>query len=73
MIAAAGVAAVTAFAGNRNLKTNPAALESARERQYIKDYQSSNGGSVSEARNAYQTARGNPNQMAALENKVLGT
>lgn len=73
LLAGVAVGLVGSAISKQALKSNPAALASAMEKQYIKDYQSSNGGSVSEARNAYQTARGNPNQMTALENKVLGT
>lgn len=70
LIAAAGVAAVTAFAGNRNLKTNPAALASARERQYIKDYQSRTGGSRADAAAEYATVKNDRAIQAALDQKL---
>lgn len=71
LLATAGVAAVGAVtSGIRELRENPAALDSAREKQYIKNYQSQTGGSRDDARTAYQAARSNPNEMRALEQQL---
>jgi hypothetical protein len=72
LIAAAGVGIVSALTSSKNaLRNNPAALDSARQRQSIKNFQARSGGSVSEGKAAYEASRSNPSAMAALE-KQLG-
>lgn len=74
LIAAAGVAAVSAVTSSKSfLRNNPAALNSAMEKQAIKNYQAQTGGSVADGRAAYEANRSNPSAMAALEKQVLGT
>lgn len=74
LIAAAGVAAVGAFTkGKSLLKNNPAALDSAMQQQYVKNYQGITGGSVAQGKAAYQAIKSNPVEMAALEKAVTGT
>jgi len=72
LIAAAGVGIVSAVANSPSfLKNNPAALDSARQRQSIKNFQAAGGGSAAEGRAAYEATRSNPSAMAALD-KQLG-
>jgi hypothetical protein len=74
LIAAAGVAAIGAVtAGKRALQNNPAALDSAMQKQSIKNFQAQTGGSVAQGKANYEATRSNPNAMAALERQVLGT
>ena len=74
LIAAAGVAAVGAFTkGKSLLKNNQAALDSAMQQQYVKNYQGITGGSVAQGKAAYQAIKSNPVEMAALEKAVTGT
>ena len=74
MLAAAGVAAVGAITSSKGfLKNNPAALDSAMQRQAVKNFQSATGGSVADGKAAYEASKSNPNDMAALERQVLGT
>ena len=74
LIAAAGVAAVGAITSSKSYLTrNPAALNSAMERQAIKEYQAQTGGSVADGRANYAATRNNPSAMAALERRVLGS
>jgi len=74
LLAAAGVAAVGAITSSKGfLKNNPAALDSAMQRQAVKNFQSTTGGSVADGKSAYEASRSNPNDMAALERQVLGT
>ena len=72
LLAAAGVGIVAAVTSSINsLKTNPAALDSARERQAIKNYQAATGGSADDGRAAYQANKNDAAAMAALD-KQLG-
>lgn len=74
LAAVAGVAvagAVVNSVSKSNLLNNPAALDSARQRQSIKNFQAAGGGTVAEGKAAYEASRSNPNAMAALE-KQLG-
>jgi len=74
LLATAGVAAVAAFTSSKSfLKNNPAALDSAMQKQHTKNYQSLTGGSIAQGKAAYETVRTNPMEMAALEKQVLGT
>ena len=71
LIAAAGVGIVSAVTSSVSfLKKNPAALDSARQRQSTKNFQAAGGGTVAEGRAAYEASRSNPNAMAALERQL---
>lgn len=73
LLAAAGVAAVSAVTKSKTfLRNNPAALNSAMQKQSIKNFQSATGGSVAQGRANFEAERSNPNAMAALESQVLG-
>jgi|TARA_B110000259_G_scaffold186698_1_gene238585 hypothetical protein len=72
LLAAAGVGIVAAVTSSAtSLRNNPAALDSARQRQSIKNFQANGGGTVAAGKAAYEAQRSNPNAMAALE-KQLG-
>jgi len=74
LLAAAGVGVLAAVTkGTNALKKNPAALDSAMQRQSIKNFQATTGGSVAQGKAAYEATRSNPNEMAALERQVTGT
>jgi hypothetical protein len=71
LLAAAGVGIVSAVTSSVSfLKKNPAALDSARQRQSTKNFQAAGGGTVAEGRAAYEASRSNPNAMAALERQL---
>jgi hypothetical protein len=72
LLAAAGVGIVSAVTSSPAfLKNNPAALDSARQRQSIKNFQAAGGGTAAEGKAAYEASRNNPSAMAALD-KQLG-
>lgn len=74
LLAAAGVAAVGAVTSSKSfLKNNPAALNSAMQKQAIKNFQASGGGSVAAGKAAYEASKSNPAAMKSLESQVLGT
>jgi hypothetical protein len=71
LLAAAGVGLVAAVTSStKALRNNPAALDSARQRQSIKNFQAQGGGSVAAGKAAYAASRSNPNAMAALERQL---
>tara|TARA_R110000737_G_scaffold9791_3_gene25523 strand:- start:2193 stop:3485 length:1293 start_codon:yes stop_codon:yes gene_type:complete len=73
LLAVAGIAAATAVVSNISksaLRNNPAALDSARQQQFIKNFQSDSGGTVAAGRTAYEASRSNPSAMAALEQQL---
>lgn len=73
LLAVAGVAAATAVVSSVSksaLRNNPAALDSARQKQFIKNFQSDGGGTVAAGRTAYEASRSNPSAMAALEQQL---
>jgi len=74
LLAAAGVGVLAAVtSGAKALRNNPAALDSAMQKQSIKNYQAQTGGSVAQGKANYDAQRSNPNEMAALERQVTGT
>jgi hypothetical protein len=62
------VSAVTSSLGS--LKNNPAALDSARQKQSIKNFQSTTGGTAAEGRAAYEANKNNPAAMAELDRQL---
>ena len=72
LLAAAGVGIVSAVTSSITaLKTNAAALDSARQRQAIKNFQTAGGGSAVLAKAAYDATKNDPAAMAVLD-KQLG-
>ena len=71
LIAAAGVGIVSAVTSSLgSLKNNPAALDSARQKQSIKNFQSTTGGTAAEGRAAYEANKSNPAAMAELDRQL---
>jgi len=71
LIAAAGVGIVSAVtSATRNLGNNPAALDSARQRQSIKEYQSRTGATAAQAKANYQAIKNNAAEMAKLDEQL---
>ena len=68
LLAAAGVGIVAAVTTSKqDIKSNPAALDSARQRQSIKNFQSRGGGTSAEGRDNYAANKNDPAAMAALD------
>ena len=68
LIAAAGVGIVTALTSSKSsLKTDPAALDSARQKQSIKDYQSLTGATTAQAKANYEATKNNASAMAKID------
>jgi hypothetical protein len=73
LLAVAGVGLATAVTSSKTfLRNNPAALDSAMQKQAVKNYQRDTGGTVAQGQAAYEALRSNPNEMQALENSILG-
>ena len=71
LIAAAGIGIVSAVtSATRNLGNNPAALDSARQRQSIKEYQSRTGATAAQAKANYQAIKNNAAEMAKLDEQL---
>jgi hypothetical protein len=71
LLAAAGVGLASAVTSSiKALKTNAAALDSARQRQSIKNFQAAGGGSAALGAAAYAATKNNPSAMAALDKKL---
>ena len=68
LLAAAGVGIVSAVtSSNNSLKSDPAALGSARQRQAIKNHQLLRGSSAAEAKANYEATKNDPAAMAAID------
>ena len=68
LLAAAGVGIVSAVtSSNNSLKSDPAALGSARQRQAIKNHQLLRGSSAAEAKANYEATKNDPEAMAAID------
>tara|TARA_R110000850_G_scaffold79433_1_gene171250 strand:- start:577 stop:1860 length:1284 start_codon:yes stop_codon:yes gene_type:complete len=68
LLAAAGVGIVSAVTSSKNsLKSDPAALGSARQRQAIKNHQLLRGSSAAEAKANYEATKNDPAAMAAID------
>lgn len=69
--AVAGISALSSQLSNAQLKTNPAALASAKKQQFQKNFQAAgNAGGVNEAGDAFKSLGSNDD--SALESQVLG-
>ena len=69
--AVAGISALSSQLSNAQLKTNPAALASAKKQQFQKNFQAAgNAGGVNEAVDAFESLGSNDD--AELESQVLG-
>ena len=68
LLAAAGVGIVSAVtSSNNSLKSDSAALGSARQRQAIKNHQLLRGSSAAEAKANYEATKNDPEAMAAID------
>jgi len=68
LLAAAGIGIVSAVtSSNNSLKSDSAALGSARQRQAIKNHQLLRGSSAAEAKANYEATKNDPEAMAAID------